>query len=353
MIDLEALKTIEKEEGIPKEYIVEAITASLKSAYKKQFEEENSVVKVNLAKGEVRLFAEKKVVEKVANPTLEISLEEAKKFKENVEIEEKILIEIPVRTLSVSAVKVAREEFQLKIQEKRKELIYSKLSSKVGEIVSGKVTRFKNSGAVGISIDEYNAEGFIFPEEQIPFERLPRDKIVKAYLKEVRFDETRRTLTIVLSRACSEFLEKLLELEVPEVTQKIVEIKAIARIPGKRAKIAVATKDIKVDPVGACIGQKGVRINTVSKELNGERIDVIRWSSNLEVYVENSLSPAKVKSVYMLNDNKDAEVRVTSEEFPKAMGPDGINVNLASKLTGVSIHLIEYKEEGDVNEKGS
>lgn len=348
MIDLETLKTIEKEEGIPKDFIIEAITASLRSAYRKQFEEDNSVVKVNLSKAEVRLFAEKTVVENVNNPLLEISLEEGKNFKEDVELGEKLLIEIPVRTLSVSSVKVAREEFQQKIQEKRKEIIYSKLSSKIGEVVSGKVTRYKNSGAIGISIDEYNVEGFIFPEEQIPFERLPRDKIIKAYLKEVRYDRERNSLTIVLSRACNEFLAKLMEMEVPEVLQKIVEIKGIVRIPGKRAKVSVVTKDIKVDPVGACIGQKGVRINTVSKEINGERIDIIRWSGNLEVYVENSLSPAKVKSVHLINDKKDAEVYVTSEEFPKAMGPEGINVTLASKLTGVSIHLVEYKEEGDV-----
>ncbi len=353
MIDLETLKNIEKEEGIPKEFIIDAISASLKSAYKKQFDEDNCVVKVNLAKGEVRLFAEKTVVETVSNPVLEISLQEAKKFKEGVTPNEKILIEIPVRMLSVSSVKVAREEFQQKIQEKKKEIVHAKLGSKVGEVVSGKVTRYKSSGAIGISIDEYNVEGFIFPEEQIPFERLSRDKIVRAYLKEARYDSERRILTVVLSRACSEFLAKLLEMEVPEVLQKIVEIKGIVRIPGRRAKVAVLTKDMKVDPVGACIGQKGVRINAVSKELNGERIDVIRWSSNIQAYVENSLSPAKVKSVRMLNDNKDAEVCVSSEEFPKAMGPDGINVALASKLTGVSIHLVEQKEEGDRNEEGS
>ncbi len=350
MIDLDVLKSIEKEEGISKDYLVEAISASIKAAYKKHFEEANSVVKVNLAKGEVRLFAEKTVVEHVTSPLLEISMEEAKAFDENANIGDKVLIEIPTRMLSSGAVMVARQVFQQKIQEKKKEIIFGIFASKIGEVVSGKVTRIKGRGSIGINIEPYNIEGFVPPEEQIPNERLPRERIVKAYLKETKM--TDGGPVVILSRSSSELLVKLMEIEIPEVTQKIVEIKSIVREPGFRAKVAVASKDIKVDPVGACIGQRGIRINSVSKELNYERIDVIRWSSNVEIYVENSLSPAKIKKVEILNDNKDANVYVSKEEFPVAMGTEGINVNLASKLTGVAIHLIELKEEGDESEKG-
>ena len=342
MIDIDVLKNIEKEEGISKDYLMEVINAAFRTAYKKTFDESNSVVKVNLSKGEVRLYAEKTVVEHVNNPLLEISLKESLKFESDAKIGDQILIEIPLKLLSASAITSAKQVFQQKIMEKKRDITYSIFSGKVGETITGRVTRMKGKGNIGVNIEPYNIEGFIPPEEQISNERLFRDRLIKAYIKETVM--TDGGPLIVLSRACPEFLAKLLEMEVPEITQKIVEIKSIAREPGVRAKISVASKDINVDPVGACIGQRGVRINNVSKEINYERIDVIRYNANPEIYIENAMSPAKVERVEMLPDGKGANVYPEKEEYATALGANGVNVSLASKLTGYFIHLVEPKE---------
>jgi N utilization substance protein A len=345
VIDIDILKNIEKEEGISKDYLIEVINAALKTAYKKTFEETNSVVKVNLVKGEVRLYAEKRVVEHVNSPLTEISLKEAQKFESDTKVGDQILIEIPLKNLSASAITSAKQVFQQKIMEKKRDITYDIFSNKVGETVTGRITRMKGKGNIGVNIEPYNIEGFIPPEEQIPTERLFRDKLIKAYIKETVM--TDGGPLIVLSRASPEFLSKLLEMEVPEITQKIVEVRAISREPGIRAKISVASKDINVDPVGACIGQRGVRINNVSKEINYERIDVIRFNANPEIYIENSMSPAKVERVEMLPDGKGANVYTKKSEYATAMGANGVNVSLASKLTGYFIHLVEPSEEGD------
>ncbi len=348
MIDIDVLRNIEKEEHIPKEYVVEVVKATLETAYRKTFGEHNSVVKVNLAKGEVKLYAEKRIVEQVDNPVLEISVEEAKKFIDDVEIGHTVLIEVPIKELSSTAIRVAKQVFQQRILEKKREIAFKEFSGKVGDVIMGKVTRRKSRGDIGVNIEPYNVEGIIPPEEAIPGEPLRRGKLIRAYIKEVKKSD--RGPLIILSRACPEFLNKLLEMEVPEIQQGIVEIKGTVRSPGVRSKIAVATKDLRVDPVGACIGTKGVRINAVSRALNRERIDVIRYNSEPEIYVENALSPAKISRVEIINNAKEANVYVDKKNYPTAMGSNGINVMLASKLTGYNIHLIEESEEGDVND---
>ncbi len=342
MIDLDILKNIEKEEGISREYVIEVITEAFKAAYKKTFEETNAVVKINLARGDVKLYAEKSVVEHVVNPTLEIGIEEAHSSEKNANIGDKILIEIPLKTLSVAAITCAKQVFQQRITEKKREVVYNVFTKKVGETITGRVTRIKGKGNIGVNIEPYNIEGFIPPEEQIPNERLFRERLVKAYVKEVRMTESGPF--IVLSRASPEFLVKLFEMEIPEVMQKIVEIKGIVREAGIRAKVSVSSKDINVDPVGACIGQKGIRINSVSKEINYERIDVVRYNNRPEIYIENAMSPAKVERVEVLSEGRDANIYVKKNEIQTAMGPGGVNVMLASRLTGFYLHLIEVEE---------
>lgn len=350
MIDIETLRNMEKEEGIPKEEIIDIIVLSMKEAYKKHFGEENSVVKVNLAKGEIKLYAEKVVVEHVTNPTVEIGETEAKKFTENPKIGDTILIEIPMRMLSPSAVMASRQVFMQKIAERKREHLVNLFANKVGTIVSGKITRVKGRGGLGVSLDvgPQTVEGLLPFEEQIPNERLIRGKEYEFYIKEVKLGED--VPLIILSRADPNFFAKLLEREVPEITQKIVEIKSIARAPGERIKVAVFSKDFHVDPVGACIGQRGTRINSVSKALNFEKIDIIRYNPNPEIFIANALSPAEVKKVEIIPGTKEANVYVDKKEVPIAMGKEGINVSLASKLTGYNIHLIEV-EEGEINEE--
>jgi len=350
VIDIETLRNIEKEEGIAKEEVIEIIIASMKEAYKKHFGEENSVVKVNLAKGEIKLYAEKTIVDHVTNPITEISQKEALSFTADPKIGEKVLIEIPIRTLSSSAVMAARQVFMQKIAEKRKEHLANIFSTKLGQIVTGRVTRFKGRGSIGISLDAgpQTIEGILPFEEQIPNERLIRGKEYEFYLKDVRLND--RNPLIILSRADPNFLARLLEREIPEITQKIIEIKGIVRAPGERAKVAVFSKDLHVDPVGACIGPRGVRINSVSKVINFEKIDIIKYNPNPEIYIANALSPASVIKVEIIPNTKEANVYVDKKEAPVAMGKDGINVSLASKLTGYNIHLVEV-EEGDKNEE--
>jgi N utilization substance protein A len=348
MIDIDILRNIEKEEHIPKEYVMEVVKATLETAYRKTFGEHNSVVKVNIAKGEVKLFAEKRIVEQVKNPVLEISVEEAKNFTDDVEVGHTVLIEVPIKALSSTAIRVAKQVFQQRILEKKREIAFKEFEGKVGDVIIGKVTRRKPRGDVGVNIEPYNVEGIIPPEESIPGEPLRRGKLVRAYIKEVKKSD--KGPLVILSRACPEFLKNLLEMEVPEIQQGIVEVKGVVRSPGIRAKVSVATKDVRVDPVGACIGTRGVRINAVSRALNRERIDVIRYNSNPELYVENALSPAKVSKVEIIKDTKEANVYISKKNYPTAMGSNGVNVMLASKLTGYNIHLIEELEEGDTND---
>jgi N utilization substance protein A len=345
MIDIDVLRNIEKEEGISKEYLIEAVNATLKAAYEKTFNETNSVVKVNLAKGEVKLCAEKTIVEKVTNPNLEIGIKEASQLAETPEIGATLLVEVPLKSLSSAAIMIAKQVFQQKILEKKREITYNVFTGKVGNIINGRVTRIKGRGNIGVNIEPYNIEGIIPLEEQIPNERMFREKLIKAYVKEVKMSDGGPI--VVLSRACPEFLQKLLEIEIPEIADKLVEAKTIVREPGLRAKIAVFAKDIHIDPVGACIGQKGVRINSVSREINYERVDVIRWNSNPELFLENAMSPAKIKRIELLPDGKGANIFAAKSEYPVALGIDGINVLLASKLTGYFIHLYEASEEGE------
>ncbi len=348
MIDIDVIRNMEREEGIPKEYVMEVIKATLDTAYRKTFGEHNSVVKVNMSKGEVKLYAEKKIVEQVKNPVLEISVEEAKKFTENPVPGETVLIEVPIKDLSSTAIRVAKQVFQQRILEKKREIAFQEFSGKVGDVITGKVTRRKSRGDVGVNIDPYNIEGIIPQEEAIPGEPLRRGKLIKAYIKEVKKSD--RGPVVILSRACPEFLVALLSMEVPEIQQGIVEIKGVVRSPGLRSKVAVATKDLRVDPVGACIGAKGSRINAVSRALNHERIDVIRYNSDPETYIENAMSPAKIERVELVKGTNEANVYVSKKNYPTALGSGGVNVSLASKLTGYNIHLIELEEEGDSNE---
>ncbi|NIA09500.1 MAG: transcription termination factor NusA [Nitrospiraceae bacterium] len=350
MIDIDILRNIEREEHIPKDYVIEVVKVTLHTAYRKTFGEHNSEVKVNLSKGEVKLYAEKRIVEQVKNPVLEIGTVEAKKFTDDIEIGHAVLIEISLSSLSSTSIRVAKQIFQQKILEKKREIVFQEFSGKVGGIIVGKVTRRKSRGDIGVNIEPYNIEGVIPPEEAIPGEPLRRGKLVRAYIKEVK--KLEKGPLVILSRACPEFLEKLLEMEVPEIQQEIVEIKGIVRAAGARAKVAVATKDVRVDPVGACIGTKGVRINAVSRAVNRERIDVIRYNSDPSIYIDNAMSPAKVESVEVIKGVKEANVHVSNKNYPTAMGSNGVNVMLASKLTGYSIHLIGQSEEGDANEQG-
>lgn len=349
MIDIDILRNIEEEEGVSKDYIMEVIQAALQAAYRKTFNEQNSVVKIDLSRGSVKIYAEKTIVENVENPMLEISTEEAKKFTDNVEIGGTVLIEIPTSKLSSTGIRTARQVFQQKMLEKKREVAFEEFSGLVGTVITGRVTRKKGRGEIGVSIEPHNIEGIITPEESIPGEQLRKDRLAKALIKEVKGSV--KGPQIILSRACPEFLEKLVNMEVPEVQQGIVEVKAIVREPGVRAKMAVATKNLRVDPVGACIGTKGMRINAVSRELNRERIDVIRYNTNPEIYIENALSPGKVERVEIIPKTKEANVYVFSKNYPSTLGGGGINVKLASNLTEYRIHLIELLEEGDASEQ--
>jgi N utilization substance protein A len=349
MIDIDILRNIEEEEGVSKDYIIEVIQAALQAAYRKTFNEQNSIVKIDLSRGSVKIYSEKTIVESVENPVLEVNAEEAKKFTDNVEIGGTVLIEIPVSRLSSTAIRTARQVFQQKILERKREVAFEEFSGLVGTVVTGRVTRKKGRGEIGVNIEPHNIEGVITPEEAIPGEQLRKDRLVKALIKEV--SSSVKGPQIILSRACPEFLERLVNMEVPEVQQGIVEIKGIAREPGVRTKMAVATKNLRVDPVGACIGTKGVRINAVSRELNRERIDVIRYNTNPAIYIENALSPGKVERVEIIPKTTEANVYVSSKNYPSTLGGGGINVKLASNLTGYRIHLIELLEESGASEQ--
>jgi len=340
---IEALQELEKQRGISAEVLMEAIEAALISAYKKNFGSlQNVRVHIERASGEIKVFARKTVVEEVTDSRAEVTLAEAWKVDPKYELGDVVEYEVTPRDFGRIAAQTAKQVVVQRIREAERGLIYDEYINREGDIVTGVVQRIEQKN---VFIDLGKAEAVLGPQEQIPNEAYHHNDRVKTYIVEVK--KTTKGPQIVVSRTHPGLLKRLFELEVPEIFDGVVEIKAVAREAGARSKIAVYSKDENVDPVGACVGPKGMRVQTVVTELKGEKIDIVKWSQEPENFVANALSPAKVVSVQVRENEKMAQVVVPDYQLSLAIGKEGQNARLAAKLTGWKIDI---KSESQVQQ---
>ncbi|GJQ20981.1 MAG: transcription termination/antitermination protein NusA [Bacteroidia bacterium] len=303
-------------------------------------------VVVNMEKGDIEIYLEKEVVETVENPVTQIDVKEArKKSGEDLDVGEEFVEIIPLSTFGRRLVVSAKQNLNQRIKEIERESIYNEYSNAIGEIVVGEIYQIrKGKGEILVL---HNKNELILPRsEQIYKERYKKGDTIRALVKEVRKGASNPV--VIISRADPQFLMRLFEIEIPEIYDGIIEIKRIAREPGDRAKVAVLSHDDRIDAVGACVGMKGVRIHAIVRELNNENIDVINYSDDPVQFITKALSPAKLKSVEVDVENKKANVLVAADQVSLAIGKNGQNVRLASKLTGFDIQLI--KEGGEEEE---
>ena len=346
-----AIAQIEKEKGIPAGYMMEKITQALASAYKRDHEGagDNIEVKANPETGEVRMYILKDIVETVDNPAAEISLEEARSAIPYAQLGDVVRIEVKPRNFGRIAAQTARQVIIQGIREAERSMVYDEFSSKEHEILTGVVTRIDpRNGAASLRISsssEYT-DGFLAPGEQVRGEVIREGDRLKVYVVEVR--RSTRGPQVLLSRTHPGLVKRLFELEIPEIYDGTVEVKSIAREAGSRTKIAVWSADPNVDPIGACVGPGGARVNSIVEELHGEKVDIIKYSEDPAQYVAASLSPADVLSVDLLPDGKSCRVVVPDDQLSLAIGKEGQNARLAAKLTGFKIDIKPASDPGEL-----
>lgn len=357
---IQALTEIEKERGIPKEDLIEAIKSALNTAYKKNFgTAQNVSVEFNEVTGDVKVLSQKKVVdsEELKDSCFEIALDEAKEIYPKCSLEDMVLIEVTPANFGRIAAQTAKQVVIQKLREAERSLIYEEFLEREGEVVTGTVQRIE-SKTIYISLGRI--EGIMMPSDQISGEHYEIGQRLKAYIYEVK--NTSKGPNIFVSRSHPYFLRRLFELEVPEIFDGVVEIKSIAREAGSRSKISVYSLDDKIDSVGACVGPRGLRVQNIVSELNGEKIDIIKYDKDPRTYIANSLSPAKVIGVYINDEAKVARVIVPDYQLSLAIGKEGQNARLAAKLSGWKVDIksesqfqkdIENSEEFDgINDDG-
>ena len=352
-IDLaKVLDELEKEKGIPKDILIGAIESAILSAYKKNYSSNVENIRIDISKdsGVIKVFTDKIIVDKVTNHLKEISIGELpEKDKEKYNIGDTFLIETTPTEFGRIATQTAKQVIVQKIREAERNVIYEKYIDKVRDIVTGVVLRTEHENVI---IDLGRTEAILLSNEQIRNEEYYKGKRIKIYILEVT--KTSKGPKIIASRSHPELLKRLFELEIPEIHEGLVEIKNIAREAGKRSKVAVCSKDEKVDPIGACIGDRGSRIKLIMQELKDEKIDVVKWSDDEKTFIANSLSPAKVLGVELFEKEKTATVIVPDQQLSLAIGKAGQNARLAAKLTGWKIDIkseSEHKGEKEPDSK--
>jgi len=365
MLDIKAFKTaleqLETERKIPKEKILDAIEQAMAAAYKKDYGKKGQIVraKFDLDTGKTDFFQVKIVVDDTIarideddsdlpsedlaegdervrfNSEHHILLEDAKKIKKDAELNDEIIFPLEEKDdYGRIAAQTAKQVIIQRIREAERTSVMDEYGDKEGQIISGMVQKVERGS---VYVDFNRATGILSVEEQIPGEYFTRGQRIRAYLYLV--EDTPRGINLRLSRTHPKFVEKLFAVEAPEIENGIVEIKSVAREAGARTKIAVFSNDEHIDPVGSCVGQKGTRVNTITQELGGEKIDIIPWSEDPKVYVSNSLSPAKVNSIEIIEKEHKAVIEVSEDQLSLAIGKGGQNVRLAAKLTGWRIDI--------------
>lgn len=345
---IEALALIAREKNIDLDTVISKVEESLLAAAQKRYPEATNLsFKLVRKTGEIVMIALKKVVEEVKDDLTEIKLENAREFDETAELGDEMEIFLEVdEEFGRNAILTAKQVLIQKVREAEREKVYDEYISRVGQLVSGTVQQV-DKGNVIVNLGK--AEAFMPGKEQIPREKYRQGDRIRALILDVQ--KSFSGPQIILSRVSENFVRCLFELEVPEIFEKVIEIKAIAREPGERAKVAVYSADERIDPVGACVGIKGVRVQTIVRELNNERIDIIPYSSNPEVFVTRSLAPAKVVEIEVNEDDQAMTVAVEDDKLSLAIGKAGQNARLASKLTGWKINIMSETEYNEMKHR--
>ena len=346
------LESLEKERGIRREILIEAVENALLSAAKKSVEAgRNLQVTIDRKTGALAAKAQLVVAEKVANKHDEIALSKARAVKPDAQVGEEIWVDVTPRDLGRIGAQTARQAIMQRIRQAEKQMIYDEFRDRAGEIVSGIVRRFERQD---VMIDLGKFEAVMPNRERVQTEDYAIGDRVRAYV--VAVENTARGPEIILSRSHPNFVRRLFETEVAEIADRTVEIKAIAREAGFRTKVAVFSANEKVDPVGACVGMKGARVKNIVRELNNEKVDIIRWSPDVKELVVEALKPAKLKSVTLNESKKTVDVRVDADQLSLAIGKRGQNARLTARLTGWEINIEEdttAKEAFDASVSGA
>ncbi len=331
-----ALEELEKEKGIKKEELLDSIRTALITAYKRNFDAlENVDVKMDQQTGATHVYSIKEVMETANDPALEITLEEARKINKELKIGDTVEIEIVPRDFGRIAAQTAKQVIIQKLRETERNMIFNEYNERKGEIVTGLVQKADKHIVV---LDLGRLEGIMLPKDQIPTETYKVNDKIKGYVVDVERGEKGVPQAIV-SRTHPDFVRKLLEFEIPEIYEGLIEIKSVSRDPGLRSKIAVYSSNENIDPVGSCVGQKGIRIQNVINELHGEKIDVIEWNADPSIFIASALLPAQIMAVDIKEEEKFAQVIVADDQLSLAIGKAGQNARLAAKLTGWKIDI--------------
>ena len=341
---ISVIDEIGRQKGIDKARVIGAIESALQTAAKKRFgQAENIQVEIDPKTGEISVVSKKIIVDTVSNPKAEVSLQEARQYDSEAEVGDEIGSLIEMSELGRIAAQTAKQVIFQKVREAEWEAVQKEYSTRQGDLVNGIILGMERRNYL---VDLGKTEAILPIQEQIPRETYRRGDRVKAMLLEVR--RTPKDVQVILSRSHPQFVLKLFELEVPEVMEKIVEIKSVVREPGDRTKIAVTSREKAVDPVGACVGIKGSRVQAVVRELRGEKIDIITWTQDPRVFIAEALNPATIEKVGIDEEKKSALVVAADSQLSLAIGKNGQNVRLAARLTGWKIDIIsatEYEKE--------
>jgi len=331
-----AITQLSAERNLPKEVILAALESALVSAYKREIStvEQDVLVKVDPDVGEISFYVQKVIAESVTNPDREISLDEARKSRSTAQVGDVVSIECTPMNIGRIAVQAAKQVVLQRLREAEHRIIYEELTDRAGKLVSG-IVQYTEPRRIYVRLNRTEA---ILPlNEQVPNEHYYRGQRLKLYLLEIA--QGGKEPQIIVSRSHPNLIRRLFELEIPEVHSRIVELKAIAREAGHRTKVAVATAQESIDPVGCCLGPRGIRLQSIINELNGEKIDVIQWHNDPGVFISNALSPAQVATIRISEERNTATVVVPDKQLSLAIGKEGQNARLAAKLTGWRIDI--------------
>ena len=331
-----AIEELEKERGINKEYLLESLEAALVTAYKRNFDSaENVKVTMDAVTGNIRVFSLKQVVENVEDDMLEISIEDAKKEDKKANVGDTIELEIIPRDFGRIAAQTAKQVIVQKIREAERNMVFTEYNDRKGEIVSGIIQKAEGGTVV---LDLGKLEGIMLVKDQIPTENYKVNDKTRAYVISVE-KGIKGAPQVLVSRSHPDFVRKLFEFEIPEIYEGLIEIKSVSRDAGSRSKVAVYSTNENIDPVGSCVGQKGIRIQNIINELKGEKIDVIEWNEDPAIFISAALLPAQVMAVDIKEEEKFAQVIVPDDQLSLAIGKSGQNARLAAKLTNWKIDI--------------
>lgn len=337
---IDAIKDVCAEKELSPDVMFEAVEYALKAAYKKNFNQDDNVeITIDREDGSYHVYSLKSVVEQVEDPVIEISLEDARKINPECEIDDVIEIEVTPKDFGRIAAQSAKQIVVQKLREAERGVIYDEFTNRESDLVRGKVVRIEDENLI---VEVGKTEAILVPSEMTVNDNFQIGDFVRAYIIEVK--KGGKGPQVYLSRTHPNFLRRLVELEIPEIQDGIIDIKAVAREAGSRSKIAVSSKDPNVEAVGSCIGQHGMRIQPVLDELGEEKLDIIEWSPKVGVYVANALSPSKIVSVALNDDDKSCRVVVPDNQLSLAIGAAGQNARLAARLTGWKIDIKSMKQ---------